>query len=304
MFCKHCGIEIKEGIRFCTSCGKETRISKANLIKKWKVFFVTRRKIIILALSILTILLLVLLFGHYYPKKTPTAYEQQENIASSVVNIYCEGAEGLKDDSSISGGSGTIITTDGLVLTNAHIIPQGIKANIKKDSCLVILPDPTTGSSKEIYYAEPYIISDISQKYDLAFMQITDVYYDKEEGKAYGEYPKKFPAYDGNKYCKNEDVKLGEPVRIYGYPAISGGFALTITEGIVSSLLIDEGYIITSAKISHGNSGGLAVDKNGCRIGIPSMVSSDDSESLGVIISNDLINEFSNELQTYIKNNK
>ncbi len=119
-----------------------------------------------------------------------------------------------------------------------------------------------------------------------------DVYYDHEEGKAYGEYPKVFPAYDSNKYCKNENVKLGEPVRIYGYPAISGGYALTITDGVVSSLMPDEGLIFTSAKISHGNSGGLAVDQYGCRLGIPAMVNGDDYESLGIIISNDLIFEF------------
>jgi S1-C subfamily serine protease len=85
--------------------------------------------------------------------------------------------------------------------------------------------------------------------------------------------------------------------------SISGGYALTITDGIVSSLLPDEGYIITSAKISHGNSGGLAVDENGCQIGIPAMVSSDDSESLGVIISNNLIEEFTSEVHTYLDNN-
>jgi len=304
MFCKQCGNEIKEGVRFCTSCGNETYVLKINPVKKWKVFFIAKRKKIILAISVFVVLIIILMIGLYFPKKKPTTDQQQENIASTVVNIYCEGVAGWNDDSSVSGGSGTIITTDGLVLTNAHIIPQGKNASTDKDSCLVILPDPTTGSSKEMYYAEPYVVSDISEKYDLAFMQINDVYYDAEEGKAYGEYPKKFPAYDSDIYCKNENVKLGEPVRIYGYPAISGGFALTITDGIVSSLLIDEGYIITSAKISHGNSGGLAVDKNGCRIGIPSMVSSDESESLGVIISNNLISDFTEEVQAYIEVNK
>ena len=123
-------------------------------------------------------------------------------------------------------------------------------------------------------------------------MQIHDVFYDYEEGIAYGEYPKKFPAYVDQEQCGDDNVKLGEPVRIYGYPAISGGYALTITDGVVSSLLIDEGLIITSAKISYGNSGGLAVDQNGCMIGMPSMVTGDENESLGVIIPNDLINEF------------
>ena len=58
-----------------------------------------------------------------------------------------------------------------------------------------------------------------------------------------------------------------------------------MTDGVVSSLLLEEGLMITSAKISFGNSGGLAVDGNGCMIGVPSMVVGDENESLGVIIS-------------------
>jgi len=65
-------------------------------------------------------------------------------------------------------------------------------------------------------------------------------------------------------------------------------------------LFLDEGLIITSAKISHGNSGGLAVDQYGCRIGIPAMVTGDENESLGVIISNDLIFEFIGEVKTVL----
>ncbi len=300
MFCENCGNEIKNGIIFCTECGNKTITPQG---KNWRLFF-TIKKIVFLISGIIFLIVLIILVYFSMKKEGVTSIERtQQEIASAVVNIYCKGTKGWDDDSSVSGGSGTIITSDGIVLTNAHIIPQGKEVSKDEKSCLVILPDPTTGASKEIYYAMPIVIPDISEKYDLAFLQIDDVYYNDEEQKAYGEYPKEFPAYDTDKYCRTENVKLGEPVRIYGYPAISGGYALTITDGIVSSLLPDEGYIITSAKISHGNSGGLAVDKNGCRIGIPSMVSSDDSESLGVIISNNLIFDFIDEMQKYIESN-
>lgn len=298
MFCKNCGNEIKEGTSFCTNCGNKFQLSEIK-----KEIFHANKKLLLIICCIVAVAIIAYFSLPKSAKKQNSADRTQQEIASSVVNIYCEGAAGWDDDSSVSGGSGTIITKDGLVLTNAHIIPQGKDASQDKASCLVILPDPTDGSSKEIYYGVPIIIPDISEKYDLAFINIDDVYYDKEENKAYGEYPKVFPAYDKDLYCKEENVKLGEPVRIYGYPAISGGYALTITDGIVSSLLPDEGYIVTSAKISHGNSGGLAVDRNGCRIGVPSMVSSDEAESLGVIISNNLISDFTDEVQAYISNN-
>lgn len=148
--------------------------------------------------------------------------------------------------------------------------------------------------------AHPIVIPEISEKYDLAYMSIYEAYYDDEEQKYAGTYPRKFPAFNDATRCTNEDLKLGEPVRIFGYPAISGGYTLTVTDGVVSSFPGD-GLIVTSAKISHGNSGGLAVDKNGCMVGVPSMVSSDDSESLGVIYSMNLVNKFSSEVSDYLK---
>ncbi len=300
MFCKNCGKESNSNQKFCTGCGNIVGF----ITRKKKLINFIKRNIfsLIIVVIIISIILSMVLLYFPFNKKNLSTEKQNNDIASSVVNIYCEGALGWGDDS-VSGGSGTIITSSGLVLTNAHIIPSGEDKSIDEKSCLVTLPDPITGSMKEIYYAKPLVIPDISEKYDLAFVEIDDVYYDQEENKAYGEYPKIFPAYNSDSYCKNENIKLGEPVRVYGYPAISGGYALTITDGIVSSLLIDEGLIVTSAKISHGNSGGLAVDKNGCRIGIPSMFMGDEAESLGIIISNDLISDFTDEVEAFIKNN-
>lgn len=131
-------------------------------------------------------------------------------------------------------------------------------------------------------------------------MSIYEAYYNTDTQEYDGTYPRKFPAFNDTTRCTNEDIKLGEAVRIFGYPAISGGYTLTVTDGVVSSFPGD-GLIVTSAKISHGNSGGLAVDKNGCMVGVPSLVSSDENESLGVIYSMSLVNEFSNEVSAYLK---
>lgn len=286
MFCINCGNKIKEGSKFCISCGHEA--AQEQQVKPKKKFFANKKflSVLIFAAAIVTFL-----FFYY---QNPFSKKIDYDTASVVINIYCEGETGEES----SGGSGTIFSEDGLVLTNAHIIPESARDDIyiNETTCLITLPDPNTGAPSEIYYAYPIFAPELSDEYDLAFMQIHDVFYDNEEGRAYGEYPKKFPAYADKKQCSDDNVKLGEPVRVYGYPAISGGYALTITDGVVSSLLIDEGLIITSAKISYGNSGGLAVDQNGCMIGIPSMVTSDENESLGVIISNDLINEFIEKL--------
>lgn len=278
-------------MRFCTKCG--TSVEAEKIPKKTTKFF-TKKKLIVSGIIVVILAAAIAAFA-YYSKDQESVSDtdrKDQEIASAVVNIYCSGETEEED----SGGSGTILTEEGLILTNAHIIPEGAEDTV---SCLVILPDPTSGSPDEIYTAYPIVVPELSEEYDLAFVKVDDVFYDHEEGKAYGEYPKVFPAYDPNKYCKSEDVKLGESVRIYGYPAISGGYALTITDGVVSSLMPDAGLIFTSAKISHGNSGGLAVDKDGCRIGVPAMVNGDDYESLGIIISNDLIYEFIDHIQTF-----
>lgn len=290
MFCNHCGNEIKDGTKFCTRCGADNFVTKAT--QKSAVFLSKKRLIIFGAI----LLVLVSLFIYIQFRSSLTTASDQE-IASSIVNIYCINDSGEES----SGGSGTIMSKNGLVLTNAHIIPS-YADNEAPPTCLVILPDPTTGAPDEIYYAYPIIIPEISEQYDLAFVQIDDVFVD-DEGIARGDYPKVFPEYDDSKYCRNENVILGERIKIYGYPAISGGYALTITDGVVSSLLLDEGLIITSAKISYGNSGGLAVDQYGCRIGIPSMVTGDENESLGVIISNNLISDFTDEVDVFLNSN-
>ena len=288
MFCIKCGNEIKEGSKYCTKCGSE--FLHDEKIKSKSKFF-TKRKLLYIFGGLFILAISLYFLTSFFSTSNINNYD----VASSVVNIYCEG----EGDEETTGGSGTIFSEDGLVLTNAHVIPESAKDDIYIDDtlCLVILPDPTTGAPDEIYYAYPMLDENLSDEYDIAFLQIHDVFYDEEEEMYYGEFPKKFPAYADKKQCSSDSVKLGEPVKIYGYPAISGGYALTITDGVVSSLLVDEGLIITSAKISYGNSGGLAVDQNGCMIGIPSMVTGDENESLGVIISNDLINEFIDKIK-------
>lgn len=312
VFCTNCGSQQEDKNKFCTNCGKELVFVPQKRQKKTKII------VFIIFGVIFSLLLIFLLLINYEDDGSEINYSKQavnnesasntnndnynfnqSEITASVVNIYCENIESEEDS---RGGSGTIITSDGLILTNSHIIPQDEEYILTgEEGCIVALPDPDTGQPLEIYLAEPISIPVLSDTYDIAFLQIYDAYYDEEEQEYWGSYPKDFSYFDDEGRCLDENVRLGEPVRIFGYPSISGGYNLTVTDGVISSFDLEYGLIYTSAKISYGNSGGLAVDRNGCMIGIPSMISSDEAESLGVIISNDLIYEFIDEVEAYLE---
>ncbi len=302
MFCKNCGVKVKSGSKFCQSCGQEVKVGRFTLLRaRFFEWMKDHRKGLLIFAGVILFFVIISLYDSSstnqttsnYPAVQTTSYNQNE-IAASVVNIFCPSTE---SNEKTSGGSGTIISEDGLILTNSHIIPQDKKyIHVDETGCLVVLPDPTTGQPNGVYLAHPIVLPGLSDTYDLAYMNIYAAYYDTDKGEYSGVYPRKFPAFDTATKCS---AQLGEPVRIFGYPAISGGYSLTVTDGVVSSFPGD-GLIVTSAKISHGNSGGLAVNKNGCMIGVPSMVSSDEAESLGVIYSMDLVRRFDDEVTTYV----
>lgn len=82
--------------------------------------------------------------------------------------------------------------------------------------------------------------------------------------------------------CKKE-AALGEKIVVLGYPTIGAASGITATEGIISGIEYD--HYVTSAKIDHGNSGGIAISlKNNCYLGAPTFVKSGNLESLARIL--------------------
>lgn len=212
------------------------------------------------------------------------------SVISSVVSIFCP----IANDSGGQGlwGSGTIWDEDGTIYTNAHVIPKnGQKVLIPDSGCLVTLPDPTSGAPTDTFLAKPTnsLPSELESKYDFTELKIYDTYTDTT-GRRHGTYPRSFPYYRPTDFieCPNmyskDPVKLGDKIRILGYPGSSGNSSITITEGIVSNLPDDGETILTSAKIDAGNSGGLAIDSQGCPVGIPSAVHIGTYDTLGVVL--------------------
>tara|TARA_B100000508_G_scaffold120886_1_gene102232 strand:+ start:1323 stop:2444 length:1122 start_codon:yes stop_codon:yes gene_type:complete len=229
----------------------------------------------------------------YYPEeKQPVGSSQakqqfvnQRDTLSAVVKIVCE------DDEYFYYGSGTNFTTDGYVLTNFHVVEDVLD----DPSCVVGFPDPTSGLIKEVYWATPIVDNEEETGHDLALLSIEAPVFD-EELNVYGSFERyqnaDFPVFELLDECTSQSTELGQDVFVLGYPPLSGG-ALTITNGIISSLYSQDGYLVTSAKIVSGNSGGMAVDRNGCYVGVPTAVYREfGSEQFGEIIDAEFVGEF------------
>lgn len=288
MYCENCGKINNDNDDFCIYCGKdigekhEIVLEKRNKLNIKKTRIKKLKKIFLIIVGLVAVLVVVILiFNNNSATTQPSVSTEgldlnETNNIKAVVNILCDNEY---------GGSGTMMTEDGIVMTNNHVISGATW-------CLVTIPDSATGEPIEIYIAKPILIDKISEKYDIALLEISDVYTD-DENYMWGKYPNTFVSFKTPSTCTDNPWKLGETLRVYGYPSTSNNYNLTVTDGVISNF--DDGYILTSAKIDSGNSGGLAVNQEGCMVGIPSAVLTGDYQNLGVIISPDIIREFLNQ---------
>ncbi len=186
----------------------------------------------------------------------------------SVAELVCPQADGTYMQGSgvlrIKSGSGLL-----RVITNAHVVGNA-------DSCAVGITYDVHLTPSVIYLGK---VETVNSSADLAELSLTDRY----DGTNYNPVTD----YDlsgivsAPNACNKNDVNFGDKVFVLGYPGI-GGNTITVTEGIVSGF--EPGYIKTSAKIDHGNSGGLALHYSGCTLGIATFASTGEIESLGYLI--------------------
>lgn len=151
------------------------------------------------------------------------------------------------------------------LVTNKHVLSD--ENGYLPDECLAKLPDDNT-----IYKITTENIRHTILDFD------------------YGSLVVRNPSPNLNKlvssdlnYCKRK-ADTGDSVVILGYPSYGSGFDdITATEGIISGY--QSPYYTTSAKIEHGNSGGVAIlVENNCYLGIPTGVRIGEFESLGRIL--------------------
>lgn len=168
-------------------------------------------------------------------------------------------------------GSGVIISSDGYIVTNNHVIDGA-------DEIIVSLLDNEKEYKAKLIGADP--------KTDLAIIKI-----DAKDLKA-------IPIADSSK------SKEGDIVFAIGNPFGVGG---TITQGIISALNKNniglnqyENFIQTDASINPGNSGGALVDSRGALVGINSAILSrgGGNNGVGFAIPSNMVKDIAQKLIT------
>jgi len=171
-----------------------------------------------------------------------------KNVSRQTINNplmeFFYGFGGQQSQEQVGTGSGVIISEDGYIVTNNHVIKDASEIEI-------------TLNNKKSYTAK---LIGIDSKMDIALLKITA--------------DEKLPY---TVFANSDSVKIGEWVLAVGNPY---NLTSTVTAGIVSAKARNldtsgiQSFIQTDAAVNPGNSGGALVNTKGELIGINTMISS------------------------------
>lgn len=197
--------------------------------------------------------------------------EVAQRVSPSVVSIVAEQLStvnnyfyGPQTRTSQAAGTGLIIDASGLILTNKHVVPEGV-TNVQ-----IVMSDGVKYDKAEVIGRDPLN--------DIAIVKVSN--------------PKDFKA---AKLADSDSVKVGQKVIAIGNAL--GQFQNTVTSGIISGMgrPVEAGdrsggeteslsnLFQTDAAINSGNSGGPLLNFSGEVIGINTAVAAD-AENIGFSI--------------------
>lgn len=190
------------------------------------------------------------------PQGTKSAEEIYQQVAPSIVGVITYNPSAGLVSSAAGQGSGIIMTADGYIVTNSHVI-----GNSNKYTVTVVTSDRKEYPAKVVGY---------DTRTDLAVLKID------ASGLKAAEF--------GN----SDQLAVGARVLAIGNP---GGleFYNTLTSGLISALNRSLGanslvkYIQTDAAINPGNSGGALLNMYGQVIGV-NVAKASDYEGIGFAI--------------------
>lgn len=188
-----------------------------------------------------------------------------EELATTVVRVAPSDAAG----NACSWGSGTVLSPDGTILTNFHVVEYDPDSDCDYQQLVISVTDASDSPPTPTYVADVHAFDPDA---DLAVLRIA--------GGIHGEAVT--PNLHYVEVGDSDTVEIGSTIKVFGYPEI-GGETITLTEGTVSGFLSSpevtggHAWIKTATTIAGGNSGGAAFDPEGRLIGIPTRASASTS---------------------------
>lgn len=171
-------------------------------------------------------------------------------------------------------GSGTILSPDGWILTNAHVV-EGLGGAPVPEAVVAVTLDPHEPAT-ELFRAE---VRQVDRGLDMALLRVTKGFYGQplpvESVLPWLELATSTPA-------------TGDTLFLVGYPTTGGqGSRVTVstTRGIVAGFdTAAFGTVLkTDAEITSGNSGGAAIDGSGRLVGVPTSTVENGSGQIGYV---------------------
>lgn len=171
-----------------------------------------------------------------------------------------------------SGGTGSIIHSDGYVITNAHVVIGAEGVPLKRLFVYLKPPRLTGDNQKDLVnrYKASVVGFSPATKLDLALLKI--------EGA-----PANLPVIE---FADPKTVDIGDYVTAIGHPEQAGLW--TLTTGTVSTLIANftgvkgKDVFQTEASINRGNSGGPLLNEAGAMIGINTSISRQASDGVAI----------------------
>lgn len=210
------------------------------------------------------------------PSVSPTPSQRAGALSDEARALAARATVRLSPLSGSYSGSGSIVSADGLVLTNAHVAQRtapglatlyGTETYNEEDpEQLVVSTTEGDGPAAAAYLAD---VLAVDGYLDLAVLRIVATV----DGRALPAGAR-FPAIPVGSV---DAVQKGDDLTVYGFPGLTGGDLLAVTPGAVRTFVPDRRGrvsgdrfdIETTADFSSGNSGGMALDNDGRLVGVP-----------------------------------
>lgn len=197
------------------------------------------------------------------PAFDPTGIYERES--AGVVTVIATGLRGTAGRGDSGLGSGFVVSDEGEIATNAHVVTSGEGGDIRRATTVYVRFQDGNQVGAEIVGHDPFA--------DVALLKLKDL-----KGLTLRPLP----------LGSSGEVRVGEPVAAIGSPF---GEEQSLSIGVVSALdrSIDSltgfktsGAIQTDAAINHGNSGGPLLNAKGEVLGINSQIRTESGDGSGV----------------------